>query len=406
MRNKRNAAIALVLGVVACLVGTWLLLRGATSLVTFPLNTLNPQGRKAEDIYDLVLKVFVIAGVIFVIVEVGILWMVNRFRRTDGDVEGVDEPVQVHGNTGLEIGWTIVPALILAVLAVFNANTILRMDNVNDDALDVTVVGQQWWWEFRYDFDSDGVVDVITATQLVMPEGRDVELSIQSRDVIHSFWIPALNGKKDAVPGRTQPLVLQADQPGIYSGQCTEFCGLSHGVMRMQVKVLPEDEWEEWKGVMLDVPDQPAADDTDALEGQELFVQQCTGCHQIDGVAPGDTAPLEYSKTPDPDYGATVGTGLTAQNAPNLTHLMMRDTFAGSLLPLYEGGLAADETSTDPSDVAAVPEREPNTNNLKRWLRNPEDIKPMDPDNGQGMPNLGLSEDQIDKLVAFLVTLK
>ncbi len=406
MRNKRNAAIALVLGVVACLVGTWLLLRGATSLVTFPLNTLNPQGRKAEDIYDLVLKVFVIAGVIFVIVEVGILWMVNRFRRTDGDVEGVDEPVQVHGNTGLEIGWTIVPALILAVLAVFNANTILRLDNVNDDALDVTVVGQQWWWEFRYDFDSDGVVDVITATQLVMPEGRDVELSIQSRDVIHSFWIPALNGKKDAVPGRTQPLVLQADQPGIYSGQCTEFCGLSHGVMRMQVKVLPEDEWEEWKGVMLDVPDQPAADDTDALEGQELFVQQCTGCHQIDGVAPGDTAPLEYSKTPDPDYGATVGTGLTAQNAPNLTHLMMRDTFAGSLLPLYEGGLAADETSTDPSDVAAVPEREPNTNNLKRWLRNPEDIKPMDPDNGQGMPNLGLSEDQIDKLVAFLVTLK
>ncbi len=401
MRNKRNATIALVLGVIACLAGGWLLLRGATSLETFPLNTLNPQGRKADEIFDLVIMVFVIAGIIFVIVEVGVLWMVNRFRRTSDDEEGVDEPVQVHGNTGLEIGWTIVPALILAFLAVFNANTILKLDDVSDDAIDITVVGQQWWWEYRYDLDSDGVVDIITATQMVMPEDRDVQLSIQSRDVIHSFWIPALNGKKDAVPGRTHPLVMQAYEPGIYQGQCTEFCGLSHGVMRMQVKVLTEADWEEWKSVMTTPPEQPTEED--AIEGQKLFVQQCASCHQINGLAPSSEEPFEYAELPDPDYGATVDTPLTAKNAPNLTHLMMRDTFAGNLLDLYVGGPAPDE---DSREATAVPEGEPDTNNLKRWLRAPEDIKPMDPANGQGMPNLGLTEDQIDQLVAYLVTLK
>ncbi|MGI9578961.1 MAG: cytochrome c oxidase subunit II [Microthrixaceae bacterium] len=403
MRNKRNATIALVLGVIACLVGGWLLLRGATSLVTFPLNTLNPQGRKADDIFSLVILVFAIAGVIFILVEVGMLWMLARFRRNDDDVDGIDEPVQVHGRTGLEIGWTIVPAVILAVLAVFNANTILKMDDVSDNAIDVTVVGQQWWWEYRYDLDSDGVVDIITATQIVMPEDTDVELSIQSNDVIHSFWIPALNGKKDAVPGRSQPLVLQAYEPGIYQGQCTEFCGLSHGVMRMQAKVLTQSDWEEWVSIMTTAPDQPAADDTAAVEGQKLCVQQCTACHQINGLTPSSEEPFEYAALPDPDYGATVDSPLTAQNAPNLTHLMMRDTFAGSLLELYEGGPTAVE---DSREASAVPKGEPDTNNLKRWLRDPEAIKPMDPDNGQGMPNLGLTETQIDQLVAYLITLK
>lgn len=401
MRNKRNATIALVLGTIACLVGTWLLLRGATSLETFPLNTLNPQGRKADDIFSLLIKVVVIAGIIFLLVEVGVLWMVNRFRAREDDVEGEDEPVQVHGNTGLEVGWTIVPAVILAVLAVFNANTILRMDDVSDDAIDVTVVGQQWWWEYRYDLDSDGSVDIITATQLVMPEGRDVELSIQSRDVIHSFWIPSLNGKKDAVPGRTHNLVLQADQPGIYQGQCTEFCGLSHGVMRMQVKVLPAAEYEEWVDIMTTPPEQPTEEA--AIAGQELFVQQCSSCHQVNGLEPGSEAPFEYAEMPDPDYGVTVDSPLTAKNAPNLTHLMMRDTFAGSLLKLYEGGPAA---VADSREASVVPVGEPNINNLKSWLRDPASVKPMDPENGQGMPNLGLSEAQIDELVAYLLTLK
>jgi cytochrome c oxidase subunit 2 len=398
MRNKRNATIAAVISAVVLIVCGWLLLRGGTSLETFPLNTLKPQGDKAQIIFDLVLWVFGIAALVFLLVEVGVIWMIYRFRQDPRDSsteapEGELEPVQLHGNPSLEIAWTIVPALLLAVLAVFNVQGILRVNDVSDDALEVTVVGQQWWWEYRYDTDDDGVVDIITANQLVMPAGRDVELSIQSNDVIHSFWIPALNGKKDAVPGRTHSLVLQAWEPGIYQGQCTEFCGLSHGVMRMQVKALSADDYAEWIDKMTTPPAQP---DTElAKAGQELFVQQCASCHQVNGVEPGATT-VEYAELPDPDYGETVDSPLLSKNAPNLTHLMMRDTFAGSLLDLYE----------EPATPVVENPSKPNTNNLKRWLRNPEDVKPMDPANGQGMPNLGLSEEQIDQLVAYLITLK
>lgn len=402
MRNKRNATIALVLGTIACLVGGWLLLRGATSLETFPLNTLNPMGRKADIIYDLVVPVFAVAGIVFILVEVGSLWMAYRFRRDDSDVEGEGEPVQIHGNTGLEIGWTIVPAVILAVIAVFNANAILQMQDVREDAIDVTVVGQQWWWEFRYDIDDDGAVDIITASQMVIPAGRDVSVTVQSRDVVHSFWIPALNGKLDAVPGRSQPIVLEAADPGIYQGQCTEFCGLSHGVMRMQVKALPQAEYDEWVEHMTTPPEQPT--DEMAKAGQDIFVQQCTACHQVNGLEPGAEAPYAYADLPNPKYGEDVDSTLLSQNAPNLTHLMMRDTFAGSLLDLYEG--RSNHVDTTVGTVEAVPSGEPAINNLKRWLRNPEDVKPMNPDNNQGMPNLGLSEEQIDQLVAYLVTLK
>jgi cytochrome c oxidase subunit 2 len=398
MRNKRNATIAAVISAVVFIVCGWLILRGGTSLETFPLNTLKPKGDKAEMIFDLVLWVFGIAALIFLLVEVGIVWMIYRFRRDPRDKgneapRGDVEPVQLHGNPSLEIAWTIVPALILAVLAVFNVQTILKVDDVADDALEVTVIGQQWWWEYRYDTNDDGVVDIITANQLVMPAGRDVDLTIQSNDVIHSFWIPALNGKKDAVPGRSHSLVLQAWEPGIFEGQCTEFCGLSHGVMRMQVKALSAEDYAEWVELMTATPAQPTTAEAEA--GQELFVQQCASCHQVNGVEPGATT-VEYAELPNPAYGEAVDSPLLSKNAPNLTHLMMRDTFAGSLLDLYE----------KPATPVVENPSKPNTNNLKRWLRNPEDIKPMDPANGQGMPNLGLSEEQIDQLVAYLITLK
>ncbi len=393
MTNKTKAMIWAIVATVVFIVSGWLMLRGATSSVTFPLNTLSPHGVKADYIQTLTYWVFGIAAVVFLLVEVAIIWMVVRFRAEDSDEEGQNEPRQVHGITSLEIGWTIVPAVILAGLAVLNVNTILKMEDASADAIEVEVIGQQWWWEFRYDTNGDGEVDIITANQLVMPADHDVNLKIQSNDVIHSFWIPTLNGKKDAVPGRTHPLVLQSYEPGVFEGQCTEFCGLSHGVMRMQVKSLPEAEYEDWLDIMTTNPDDPS--DADQIAGQELFVQQCTGCHQINGISPGDEDPA-YTPIPDPDYGATVGSALSAQNAPNLTHLMMRDTFAGSLLALYD----------EPASPEVMNPGIPNTNNLKRWLRNPEEVKPMDPENGQGMPNMGLSEEQIDQLVAYLITLK
>ncbi len=395
MRNKRNSTIATTIALVVVLAGIYLMVRDIGLPEGRPLTTLSPRGDKSQSIQNLIIPVFAIAGVVFVFVEVGLIWVAARFRRNPEDVEGVDEPEQVHGNTKLEIGWTIVPALLLAVLAVFNVQTILAMDDA-EDPIEVTVIGQQWWWEYRYDLDDNGTVDIITANEAVIPVGRDVVFKIQSNDVIHSFWIPALAGKMDAVPGRTHERVLQSNEVGIFEGQCTEYCGLSHGVMRMQVKALEPADYEAWTQRMTTPPEMPAADDTLAIAGQELFVTQCSFCHQVNGLTPDSKAPFEYAEAPDPDYGKTVDITIASGNAPNLTHFMMRDYFAGGLLPLYEGDIKAE----------VVPSGTPDENNIKHWLRDPEGVKPMNPNNNQGMPNYNLSEEQIEQLTAFLLTLK
>jgi len=395
VRNKRNSIIITGVSLAVVLVTGWLLVRNIGLRGGRPLTTLSPQGTKSQDIQNLIIPVFIIAGIVFVLVEVGIVWLVTRFRRNSTDRDGVDEPTQLHGNTKLEIGWTIVPAVLLAVLAVPNVNTILRMDDAVDP-IDITVIGQQWWWEYRYDLDDDGAPDIITATEAAIPVGRDVRFKIQSNDVIHSFWIPALAGKMDAVPGRTHERVMEAKEVGIYEGQCTEYCGLSHGLMRMQVKALTEADYETWIAQMTTVPEQPDPSDTLAVAGQTLFVAQCSFCHQVDGVTPTSKSPFTYSTVPDPDYGKTVQITMASGNAPNLTKMMMRQHFVGGLLPLYEGEQTAE----------AIPSGTPDENNIKRWLRNPEEIKPMNPNNNQGMPNYNLSEDQIAQLTAYLITLK
>jgi cytochrome c oxidase subunit 2 len=398
--NKRRSTIAAVVGVVGVLFLGWLLIRNIGLPEGRPLTTLSPNGEKSQSIQDLIIPVFIVAGVVFILVEVGIIWMVTRFRRNKDDKDGENEPAQVHGNTPLEIGWTIVPALLLAVLAVFNVKTIVAMDDHSADALKVTVVGQQWWWEYRYDTNNDGKDDIITATEAAIPVGRDVLFSIQSNDVIHSFWIPALNGKKDAMPGRTHQLVLQAKKAGIFQGQCTEFCGLSHGVMRMQVKALPPAEYQAWVKQMTTVPAQPVT--ADAKAGQQIFVGQCARCHQVNGLLPTSQEPYKYSEMPVQNYGKVSKTSLASRNAPNLTKLMTRDYFIGGVYPLY---LSNREYKGD-SNPSVMPQGVPNTNMIKTWLRNPGEVKPMYPENNQGMPNLGLSEQQIDQLTAYLLTLK
>jgi cytochrome c oxidase subunit 2 len=395
VRNKRNSTIATAIGLVVVLGAIYLMVRDIGLPEGRPLTTLSPRGDKSQSIQNLIIPVFAIAGLVFVLVEVGLIWLATRFRRNPEDVEGVDEPEQVHGNTKLEIGWTILPAVLLAVLAVFNVQTILAMDDA-EDPLEVTVIGQQWWWEYRYDVDANGTVDIITANEAVIPVGRDVVFKIQSNDVIHSFWIPALAGKMDAVPGRTHERVLQSNEVGIFEGQCTEYCGLSHGVMRMQVKALEPADYDEWIENQTTPPAQPAADDTLAIAGQELFVTQCSFCHQVNGLTPDSKAPFEYAAQPDPDYGKTVDITIASGNAPNLTHFMTRDYFAGGLLPLWEGDIKPE----------VAPSGTPDENNIKAWLRDPEKVKPMNPNNNQGMPNYNLSEEQIEQLTAFLLTLK
>jgi cytochrome c oxidase subunit II len=214
-----------------------------------PLTTLSPQGPDSDSIQRLLIPVTAIAAVVFLIIELAALVISWKFRERKGD-ETDEFPSQTHGNTVLEIGWTILPALILAGIAVATVMTLIDLNRKPTDAISIRVEGQQWWWQYKYDLNGDGefdgIGDITTATEMVIPAGRPIQLTVTSNDVIHSFWIPALNGKRDAVPGMTSPWKLQADEPGVYRGQCTEFCGLSHANMRMLVRALPADQYDAW----------------------------------------------------------------------------------------------------------------------------------------------------------------
>jgi cytochrome c oxidase subunit 2 len=384
----------------------------ATSLLLFaagcasdaPQDTLKPQGPEAQTIHNLVLPVFAIAGVVFVLVMGGALYVVMRFRKRDED--GDDEfPEQVHGNFRLEIGWTIVPAVVMLVVAVLTVSTIFDLARKPaPEALTVEVIGQQWWWEYRYEFDVDGDgedEEIITANDMVIPAGREIALRIKSNDVIHSWWAPALNGKKDAVPGRVHPLNLEADDPGEYIGQCTEFCGLSHAEMRVKVIALSEEDFQDWAEqqiVPFDGPVTGAAND-----GWVAFASQCTSCHVITGMTDPD------DKTQIYEYPEVINQ--VAGNAPNLTKFMTRTTFAGAKFDLRRDTESCRALGVE---WAATPEGIDqclNKDDLEAWLRNSPAEKAMyageapSPES-RGMPNFNLTEDQIDDLVAFLITLQ
>ncbi len=359
-----------------------------------PLDTLKPQGPISRSIDSLSDPIFLIAGIVFVLVfgASGLIWW--KFR----DDHSTDEfPPQVHGNFRLEIAWTIGPAILMAVIGVFTLFSHFELNgedrtdiviNVDGTATswdpEIVVIGQQWWWEFRYYFDGlDGVdlsdprhlppADIVTANQMVIPVGSEIGLSVTSRDVIHSFWIPALNGKRDAVPRRVSPWKIEADVPGFYFGQCTEFCGLSHARMQMQAVAMNPVDFQAW----VDEQMQPAAEPADAAaqRGLAVFEGQCTRCHVVNGI--------NGAIDDQPSKGAD----LVANAAPNLTHLMSRTTFAGGIFDLYE------------------PDGSLNRTQLEAWLRNAPAEKPAYAEGRRGMPAMGLSEGQIDDVVAYLQTL-
>jgi cytochrome c oxidase subunit 2 len=283
--------------------------------------------------------------------------------------------------------------------------TIINLNREEPNSIKVQVAGQQWWWEYRYDLNGDGNFDgpedITSATELVIPAGKPVQVTTTSNDVIHSFWIPGLNGKKDAVPGLYNPLKLQADEPGVFRGQCTEFCGLSHANMRMLVRAVSSSDYDAWvKNQLKD----HAADPTNpvAAEGKKVWQALCAQCHVIKGINDA-----KMKETPPP---------LVAGVAPDLTHFMTRGTFAGSIFNLYQP-VSSDGQPLPMSDVAAagdpgavltggpVNTATVNRVTLEAWLRNAPALKPMYPQGGRGMPNLNLTEEQIDQLVAFLETL-
>lgn len=313
-----------------------------------PQSIFHPAGPVAREQVRLLNLTMYLALAVFVVVAVIFFVAVYRFRERAGQRA---VPEQVHGNTQMEIAWTIAPILILAIIAVPTVRTAFALARAPADSLQVTVEANQWWFAMEY---TD--LGITTANELRIPVGKPVSLRLESRDVIHSFWVPRLAGKVDLIPNRTNHMWLQADEPGIYYGQCAEFCGASHARMRFRVKAVPQAEFDAWVAHRTAMPTTTGTAPADPLaaRGRELFVQEkaCFSCHAIDGT----------------DARGNVG--------PNLTDVGERTTIAAGVL---------DNT----------PE------NLTRWLHDPQEVKP-----GAKMPNLKLTDDELAALVAYLRSLK
>lgn len=322
-----------------------------------PLTIFDPAGPFADQIDSLFWLVFWIASAVFVLVMGGLVFILFVFR--DRKRDEAKEPKQLHGSPKLEVLWTVIPALILAAIAVPTVSSVFELTECGPGAMEVDIIGHQWWFEFHYPEQ-----DVNTANVMVIPVDQEVCARMTSDDVLHNFWIPALNGKRYLVPGQSTELRLQADEPGEFWGHCAEFCGLSHSLMRTRVHAVSEAEFDEWVSLQQEPAPLPAEDDP-AYPGYEVFVNK--GCVQCHTVRFNDE---EASNIIPPDQF----------HGPDLTHFASRDVFAGATLP--EEGLAYDEA-------------------LKMWLANPPEVKP-----GSFMPNLGLTEAEIDALILWLDTTK
>lgn len=394
LRNLKIGAVA----------GVGVLLAGCAE--NAPQDTFAPEGPNAQKIDDLQRPIFYLAGIVGVIVFAVVGYALWKFKD-----RGQAIPEQSHGNPKLEIGLTILPALILVGIAVPTVGVIMDLDETADTECIVNVTGQQWWWEMDYPVqDGCGGIEspIITSGQMVIPTGAKVLIRGTSRDVIHSFWIPKLNGKRDMVPGRVHTLRMEADNPGIYAGQCAEFCGLSHANMRMEVVALDDADFEAWKANQLAPYESPTTEQ--ALAGEQSFITNCSRCHQVDGLTDTDGVPIVAR----PDLQVWSGA------APNLTNLMTRNTFAGATWDLINSDRRDEVWEAEAEDFGAlylegVTDEHFNEVDLREWLRNSPVKKPMyaDPESLEetdglfrGMPYLALSEDQIDDLLAYLLERK
>jgi cytochrome c oxidase subunit II len=312
-----------------------------------PMTTLSPKSDLAEWIYHLFIQVTLWDALILAIVVTAFILAVFVFSTRVGEAA---PPSSAASDLGLEVAWTVGPALILLMISIPTVRTIFRSQPRFPPAgsLEIKVISHQWWWEFNY---PDTGVE--TADELHIPTGRPIRLHLLSDDVIHSFWVPQLGGKRDVVPGQMNELTLEAFVPGTYLGQCAEFCGLSHANMRFRVMVETPDQFASWEKSELAAP--AAANQNAspaATAGAKIFANSpCTTCHRIDGVSKG-----------------YIG--------PDLSHFGTRTTLAGGVL------------SNTPANVA-------------KWVTDPEAIKP-----GTQMPRLGLVGEQLNDLVAYLESLK
>ena len=322
-----------------------------------PLTTFEPRSDAAQRVHSIYIFVIVAASIVGFLVLAAMAYILIRYRERPGRV-----PQQIHGNATLEITWTVIPILILVSIAIPTIIWIAGTTEAPDeDALEVVAVGHQWWFEFRYPGLGPDGADLVTANELRVPVGRQVAITLEANDVIHSFWVPQLVGKTDMVPGRTN--VLEKFTPteiGTFYGQCAEFCGSAHALMRFRVHVDSHADFDQWVESM-NAPPAPPAEGSAEAAGARIFTNFCARCHTIQGVS-------------DADIG------------PNLTLFGDRATLGAGIL----------DNSTE---------------NLKAWVSNLRDLKPVNditdpnamPTFYVGDPNVDqLTEAQIDQVTAYL----
>jgi cytochrome c oxidase subunit 2 len=317
---------------------------------------------------------------VFILVEGALLYSIFRFRGRPDD----PEPNQIHGNTTIEIIWTLIPALILAAIAVPTVKGIFDTNRTPPDAMKIEVIGHQWWWEFHYPD-----AGVTTANEMYIPAGRTVELLINSGDVVHSFWPPRFSGKRDVFPGRETRLWWKADSTGLFPGQCAEYCGIQHARMAFHVRSVSSADFDRWIGHMQTLgpkaPPAPAAAPAgDSLKtasagGKVRAPQAASAGAQKDAASAPPRGP-EYAKGEKlfMTKGCMGCHSLQAVKAPkgligpNLANVGARSHIAAGWLK-----------NTDA--------------NLERWIREPQTVK-----KGVLMPNLGVTEEESRALRAYL----
>jgi cytochrome c oxidase subunit 2 len=306
-------------------------------------NALDPQSPLARAIYDLGIVSTIIFALIFVVVTGAITFSIFRFRTRAGE----PDPRQILGNRKVEIAWTIIPFLIVILLFVMTLGAMNRADPPPAPSPDLVITGHQFWWQV--DYPGSGV---ITANEIHIPTGKPLSVRLESKDVLHEFWVPKLTRKMSNVPGQPNHIWLQADKTGDYIGQCSEFCGTQHAWMRILVVADEPAQFEEWQRAQL----QPAQAATTDVMAKGLAVFQtstCINCHAIRGVA-----------------------GADLRVAPDLTHVGSRKQLASGMI---------DNTPA----------------NMRLWLKSPQHIKP-----GALMPDFTLTDKQLDQLATYLSTLK
>jgi cytochrome c oxidase subunit II len=340
----------------ALLVSSPILLNACT---TSPQSYLVARGPVAEKVLNLHVLIFWLSLAVFVGVQGLLIYTLLRYRRRRGEAAVV--PAQTHGNTRLEIFWSVVPVLIVLVLAVPTVQQIGEFTTLptTPDTLKVRVVAHQWWWEFHYPD-----LGVTTADELHIPVGQPISFDLESADVIHSFWVPYLSGTLDTIPGRVNKMWFQADEPGNYWGQCKEFCGASHALMGLRVIAESPQDFNAWVQAMRTPAATPPSGP--AARGAEIF----------GAVSPANPAATTPATGTCEACHTIQGTEAQGKVGPDLTLFGRRTTLAAGVLP-------------------NTPEH------LRNWLDDPEAIKP-----GSKMPDYDLTPEELDALVAYLQSLQ